>query len=95
MGDFSPTTQHKRVARPRWIPPSTLAAYLGVTPRTVRQWIADGILRGDQTQRHHYADGRIRKTTKGKYRVFEADIRDFMTRYRSGAVPKLRIRWRR
>lgn len=61
----------------RFTTPTAIAAYLGVTSKTVCNWINAGKLRAVRLP-PHYADERPRKTTMHRWRVHEADLAEFL-----------------
>jgi hypothetical protein len=83
--------------RPQWTTAPGLAAYLGVDQRTVRNWIASGALQASQVQSRHYTDTAPRKTRRGGWRIFEAELVRFLTLLRAGVAPVRlpRSLWRR
>jgi excisionase family DNA binding protein len=88
---------------PRWTTVPAIAEYVGVHPDTVRDWIAGGVLPAARVQKRHYADARPRKTARGHWRIYEADVENLLTslllgppgrrRRRVRALPA--SRWRR
>jgi excisionase family DNA binding protein len=62
-------------SREQFFTPNSLARYFNVTPRTVRQWLADGVLpsipiegvrRIDPADVDAYVDARRQRSTKGE-----------------------------
>jgi Helix-turn-helix domain len=66
----------------RWLPASALAQYIGVHPRTVRDWIAGGVVPAVRVQKQHYTDDRPRKTARGQWRIYETDVDALLLRLR-------------
>lgn len=78
----------------RWTTPAALGRWMGVTSATALRWCKRGNLRAVCIQAAHYTDDRPRKTTRGVWRIYEADLLAFLAKMRSGAVPT-RSLWRR
>ncbi len=53
-----------------------------------------GVLRGYAGDFGHYSDERMRRTARRRFRIYEADVRDFLERLRGGKV-STRGLWRR
>lgn len=74
-----PKSRHKVTRVPirrkqRWTTPAMVAAYMGVDPDTVRNWLRRLDLAGKVTHYRHYTDDRARKTGRGHWRIFEGDL---------------------
>jgi helix-turn-helix protein len=68
--------------RQRWTTPAMVAAYFGVTRRTVVNWLQARHLGAQVAYSRHYTDDRTRKTARGHWRIFEADLEALLTAYR-------------
>jgi hypothetical protein len=74
-------------AHQRWTTPMHVARWFGVAGRTVSRWIVAGHLRAHPTWHRHYTDDRSRKTSRGRWRIYESDLRAFVARARGGTIP--------
>jgi len=77
----------------KWATTAAVAKYLGTTQKTVRHWIRRGSLRGCQVQTRHYSDERDRKTRRGGWRIYAADLERFLIAFRGGPVAMPRGIW--
>jgi excisionase family DNA binding protein len=65
---------------------AALARYLGVSTRTVREWIRKGSLPASQVQDRLYTDDRERKTARGTWRIYGPHLEAFLARLRGGGT---------
>jgi len=73
--------------RQRFVTLAALRRYLGVSQSTAARWCRLGILRACQVQTRHYTDERARKTSRGRWRIYEPDLIAFLRWYRGRDVP--------
>jgi excisionase family DNA binding protein len=78
----------------QWTTVAAVAAHVGVSLGTVRTWLHRGRLRGVQIQTRHYTDERSRGGTRGVWRIYEADLRQFLRTLRGSEVPLPDSIWR-
>lgn len=78
----------------QWTTAVALREYLGVSRHTMARWLRQGRVRGTVVQAAHYTDDRPRRTSRGAWRIYEADVVDLLQRMRSGTKPPESL-WRR
>ena len=62
----------------------------------MQSWVRRRALRACQLPAAHYSDDRARKTGRAIWRVYEADLREFLTQMRQGkSVPLPDSIWRK
>jgi len=83
---------HKsRARRQRFTTVANVARWYGVATETVTDWIHRGHLRAHRAWQQHYTDERPRKTGRGRWRIYEADLRDFVAKARGGELRVLGV----
>lgn len=73
----------------RWTTPARVAAYFGVTRGTVCAWLRRRYLGARMVTDRHYTDERPRKTARGRWRIFEADLAILLRELRVRSKPML------
>lgn len=68
------STGAARPSNQRWVSARALAEWLGYGYSTVLGWLETGRIKGAQIHTRHYTDGRQRRSGRGQWRIYEADV---------------------